>query len=235
MAKIFSVVSRAALARIIEPVARTLLRAGVSPDAVTVAGTVGVLVGALGFATRGHLLIALVIVTISALTDLIDGTMARIRGVTSRWGALLDSSMDRVADAAIFGSLVYWLGVTGQQASAVAALLCLVLGQLVSYVKARAEGLGFTANVGIAERPERLILIGVGGLLYSLHVPYALEVVLWLLAALSLVTVAQRMAHVYRQDRAAQAAQAAEARGAARAADAAAGDRAADPAAERRR
>src|SRR6476660_8728991 len=168
MAKIFSVVSRAALARIIEPVARTLLRAGVSPDAVTVAGTVGVLVGALGFATRGHLLIALVIVTISALTDLIDGTMARIRGVTSRWGALLDSSMDRVADAAIFGSLVYWLGVTGQQASAVAALLCLVLGQLVSYVKARAEGLGFTANVGIAERPERLILIGVGGLLYSL-------------------------------------------------------------------
>ncbi|GAA2614282.1 CDP-alcohol phosphatidyltransferase family protein [Dactylosporangium fulvum] len=198
MAKILSVVSKASLGRIVQPVAAALLRAGVSPNAVTVAGTVGVLVGALGFATRGHLIIALVVITVSCLTDMLDGTMARLRGVTNKFGALLDSSMDRIADGAIFGSVAYYFATRDDLRGVAAALLCLVTGQAVSYVKARAEGLGMTANVGLIERSERLIILGVGGLLWAFYAPL-LEIVLWVLGVLSIVTVAQRMVTVYRQ------------------------------------
>lgn len=203
MAKIFRVSVRAGMTRVIEPVARGLLGAGISPNAVTVAGTVGVLVGAIGFGARGHLITGLVIVTLSALTDVLDGTMARLRGGSSTFGAFLDSSMDRIADGAIFGSVAYWLAVSGNRAGAVAALVCLVAGGIVSYVKARAEGLGMTCNVGVAERAERLILVGVGGLLSGLGVGWGLPAALWLLAALSLVTIWQRIAHVHQQTAAA--------------------------------
>ena len=200
MAKILSVVSRAGLARILEPVARTALRVGITPNVVTVTGTVGVLIGSIGFAARGHVIAGLVITTLCALTDLIDGTMARIRGCVGRFGALLDSTMDRVADGAIFGSLAYWFATTGHPRESAASLICLVAGLVVSYVKARAEGLGIDCNVGIAERPERLLLVGIGALLYTFGVPHGFEVVLWLLAGLSLVTVGQRIVHVYRRD-----------------------------------
>jgi CDP-diacylglycerol--glycerol-3-phosphate 3-phosphatidyltransferase len=204
MAKIFSVVTKAGVLRVVDPVARALLRAGVSPDVVTVAGTVGVVVAAVGLATRGHLVIAAFVITAFALTDMLDGAMARARGTTSRFGALLDSTMDRIADSAIFGSLAYWIAITPQprqHALLAAALICLIAGQVVSYVKARAEGLGLEANVGIAERTERLLIIGLGGLAWGLHIPYALDVALWLLAVLSVITVGQRMVHVYRQAR----------------------------------
>jgi CDP-diacylglycerol--glycerol-3-phosphate 3-phosphatidyltransferase len=200
MAKIFSVSVRAGIARAVDPVARALLRAGISPDAVTVIGTLGVLVGALGFATRGYLVIATIIVTLSAFTDLVDGSMARQRGSGRRFGAFLDSTMDRVADGAVFGSVAYWLGTQGRHWAAAAALICLVAGLIVSYAKARAEGLGLTANVGLAERAERLILLGVGGLVDGFGWRYGLDVALWLLAVLSVITVGQRIATVYRQD-----------------------------------
>jgi len=201
MAKIFSVVTKAGISRIIDPVARALLRAGVSPDAVTVAGTVGVVVAALLLATRGYLWIAALVITACALTDLLDGAMARARGTTSRFGALLDSTMDRLADGAVFGSLAYWLAVSDQYANLAACLICLVTGQLVSYVKARAEGLGLSANVGIAERFERLVIIGLGGIGDGLGIPYALDVALWLLVVLSVITVGQRIHHVRKLDR----------------------------------
>ncbi|MEU4780496.1 phosphatidylinositol phosphate synthase [Micromonospora sp. NPDC023633] len=199
MAKIFQVSARAGMTRVVEPVARRLLRAGVTPNAVTVAGTLGVLVGALGFGARGHLVAGALIVTFFALTDLLDGTMARMSGGATKFGAFLDSSMDRVADSAVFGAVAYWLATQHQYSGVAAALLCLAAGGLVSYVKARAEGLGMTCNVGIAERTERLLIVGVGGLLTGLGVGRALEVALWLLAAVSIFTVGQRMAHVYRQ------------------------------------
>ncbi|MDO3704114.1 CDP-alcohol phosphatidyltransferase family protein [Micromonospora sp. C28SCA-DRY-2] len=199
MAKIFQVSARAGMARVVEPVARGLLRAGVTPNAVTVAGTLGVLVGALGFGARGHLVAGALIVTVFALTDLLDGTMARMSGGSTKFGAFLDSSMDRVADSAVFGAVAYWLATEHQYSGVAAALLCLAAGALVSYVKARAEGLGMTCNVGIAERTERLLIVGVGGLLTGLNLDPALEIALWLLAAVSIFTVGQRMLHVYRQ------------------------------------
>ena len=102
--------------------------------------------------------------------------------------------MDRVADGAIFGAVAYWLATEGDHSGLAAALICLVAGGLVSYVKARAEGLGMTCNVGIAERAERLMIVGVGGLLTGFGVTYGLESSLWLLAAVSIVTSGQRMA-----------------------------------------
>jgi CDP-diacylglycerol---glycerol-3-phosphate 3-phosphatidyltransferase len=200
MAKIFSVDARAGIARVVDPVARALLRAGVSPNAVTVAGTAGVVAAAIGFGARGHFIIGTLIVTLCAFTDLIDGTMARMHGGPTKFGALLDSTMDRVADGAIFGAVVYWYATQGEHGPVVAGLICLVSGQIVSYVKARAEGLGWSANVGIAERLERLVLVGLGGLLTGAGLDWGLPAALWLLAVLSVVTVWQRVVHVYRLD-----------------------------------
>ena len=193
MAKIFNVSARAVIARISDPPARALLRVGVSPDVVTAVGTVGVLVGAVVFALTGNYLAGTIIVTLSAFTDLLDGTMARLRGRSTKFGALLDSTCDRIADGAVFGAVAYWLAIQGRHWGAIAALVSLVAGQVVSYVKARAEGLGFTANVGLIERAERLILLGVGGLLSASGVTYGLDVALGVLAVLSIVTVGQRM------------------------------------------
>jgi CDP-diacylglycerol--glycerol-3-phosphate 3-phosphatidyltransferase len=194
-----NVLARARISAVLEPVGRSLARAGVSPDVITVLGTVGVVVGAVGFAARGHLLLGLVIVTVSVLTDMLDGAVARARGGGTPWGALLDSSMDRIADGAIFASVAFWLATSGRPVSAAAALMCLVGAFTVSYVKARAEGLGFRCDVGIAERTERLIVVGAGAILSMLGVPYALEVSLWVLVALCVITIGQRLYAVRRQ------------------------------------
>jgi len=202
MAKIFNVSIRAVFARIFDPPARALLRAGVSPDAVTAIGTFGVLFGAGYFAVTGQYVVGTIIVTLSAFTDLIDGAMARARGSAGKFGAFLDSTSDRIADGALFGAVAYYLAVHDHTWGAAAALVSLVAGQVVSYAKARAEGLGFSANVGLMERAERLILLGIGGLLSGFGVRYGLDYALGVLAVLSIVTVGQRMATVYRQDKA---------------------------------
>ncbi len=202
MAKIFHDVARLATAGAVEPVARGLLRLGVSPDLVTITGTVGVVAGAVVFAARGHLLPALLVVGACAFTDLLDGTMARLRGRSSRFGALLDSTMDRIADGAIFGALGYWYATIGDRPTVAAALMCLVGSQVISYVKARSQSLGIPCDVGIAERAERLILVGVGALATIVGVDWALPAALWLLVGLALVTIGQRVWHVRVADRA---------------------------------
>lgn len=191
---------RPALGRVVDPMASALLRTGVHPDAVTLAGTLGVVVGALVFFPRGMFFTGTAVVFFSVLTDLLDGAMARKLGRSSRFGAWLDSTCDRVADAAIFSGLVLWF--TGDGRSdllAGVALFCLVAGSVVSYAKARAEGLGLRCDVGLAERAERLILVLLGTLLAGLGLEVALAVALWLLAVASAVTVIQRMVEVRRQ------------------------------------
>jgi CDP-diacylglycerol---glycerol-3-phosphate 3-phosphatidyltransferase len=179
--------------------ARLLLRLGLSPNAVTVAGTVGVVVAAVGFAARGRLLEATIIGAVSVFFDLVDGEMARTAGRETRFGALLDPVCDRIADGALFGSVAYWLLTTGQQRAGVAALLCVVLGSTVSFVRAKAEALGLIGETGIAHRFVRLRLAGIGGALGVLGVPYGVEAVLWLIAVLSAVTVYQRVRFAHRQ------------------------------------
>lgn len=200
MAKILSVAAKAATARLLDPLGQALLRAGVSPNAVTLVGTAGVVVGAVGFAARGSFVAAVVIVTICALTDVMDGSMARARGTASRFGALLDSTMDRVADGAIFSGIIWWYLVQGDRPTVIAGLIALVSGQIVSYVKARAEGLGLDCHVGLVERAERLIVVGAGALATGFGVDWALPVALWLVAAGSVITVGQRVVHVARAE-----------------------------------
>jgi CDP-diacylglycerol--glycerol-3-phosphate 3-phosphatidyltransferase len=202
MAKIFSTSGRALISSLVNPTARFLLRVGVTPNMVTVAGTVGVLIGSY-FGALGHLLWGTLIVTAFALTDALDGTMARMRGASGKFGALLDSSMDRIADAAVFGAVVFYLHHQGNPyGGMVAAIICLAAGQVVSYVKARAQSLGLNADVGLAERLERLVIVGIGGLLGSAGLDWGLPAALWFLAALSVVTIFQRLIHAARSERA---------------------------------
>lgn len=201
--------ARALFTRLFTPVARGLLKLGISPDVVTLVGTLGVCVGALGFYPRGEFFWGTVVVTLFVFSDTLDGIMARQLNRTGKWGAFLDSTLDRIGDAAVFGGLVvYYGGRTGatDHLMEALALACLVLGSVVSYARARAEGLGMTANVGIAERADRLVAVlvttGLVGLYWKtgFGLPeVVLTVVLALLALASLVTVVQRMLVVRKQ------------------------------------
>ncbi|WP_084338320.1 phosphatidylinositol phosphate synthase [Actinomadura oligospora] len=190
---------RPALGRVLTPIGRGVARTGVTPNAITVVGTAGTVTGALVFFPQGHYFWGTMVITAFVLFDMLDGAVARVTGKSSKFGAFLDSTMDRVADAAIFAGLMVGLSRDDQDGLAAVALYCLVAGVVVSYAKARAEGLGYTCNVGIAERSERLIIVLVAAGLDGLGVPYILTFALWLLAVLSTVTVGQRLATVYKQ------------------------------------
>ncbi|MFF2842798.1 phosphatidylinositol phosphate synthase [Paenarthrobacter sp. NPDC057981] len=183
------------------PLARWLLRLGVSPDAVTIAGTAGVVLGGLILYPLGHLWWGSVIVALFAFSDVVDGIMARLQGRSGGWGNFLDSTLDRLADGAIFAGLTIWFFTGGRDAAiGTAAVVCLVLGMVVSYARAKAESLGYHASVGIAERAERLasvlLITGLTGLGLPRVVLFATLV---FLALASFVTIVQRMATVRRQ------------------------------------
>ena len=192
---------RGLVTAIISPVARLLLRLGVSPDAVTLVGTVATCTAALWFAPRGELVVAALSVTVFALFDLLDGTMARMSNRVSVFGAFLDSTLDRIADAVVFGAVIlYFAGPGDSRFGASMALWCLVTGVSTSYARAKAESLGFTARVGIMERADRLVLLGIAAIAAELtDEPMVLAWGLALLGALSTLTVAQRIWVVRRQ------------------------------------
>lgn len=194
---------RGLMTRLWTPLADVLLRAGVSPDAVTITGTLVVVATALWAFPTGHLLLGALLIALFTLTDSIDGVMARRAGRSGPWGAFLDSTLDRFGDGAIFAGLVLWYtGAGDDRPTAVLALACLVLGSIVPYARARAEGLGMTASGGIAERADRLFAVLLAAFLVGLGLPVVvMTVVLALLALASAVTVVQRMATVRRQVR----------------------------------
>ncbi len=193
--------ARAFFTKIFTPVARLFLKLGISPDVVTIVGTLGVCFGALAFYPRHEFFWGTIVITLFVFSDTVDGVMARMSGRSGKWGAYLDSTLDRVGDSAIFGGLVLWYAGRGDDfLMAGLALSCLILGSVVSYAKARAEGLGFTANVGIAERADRLVaVLAITGLVGVGLPEVVLTVVLALLAIASLITVFQRMLLVRRQ------------------------------------
>jgi CDP-diacylglycerol--glycerol-3-phosphate 3-phosphatidyltransferase/CDP-diacylglycerol--inositol 3-phosphatidyltransferase len=199
---------RAFWTKFFDPVINTLLRWGVSPDVVTLVGTVGVAAGALVFFPRGDLLVGVLVITAFVFSDLIDGAMARRSGRSSPFGAFLDSTLDRLGDAAIFGGLaMYYVGPGDSDAFAALAIYCLTMGSVTSYARARAEALGMQAKVGIAERADRLVAIlvvtGLADLLNRLGVgPDALWLIpltLGALAVASSITVVQRILVVRQQ------------------------------------
>ena len=188
--------------RLTDPIGRSLIARGISPDSVTVLGTVGAVVCSVVFLPLGVLSLGAVLVTLFVLTDLVDGAMARARGHGTPFGAVLDSTCDRIVDGALFAALAWWALTGGDEPVAgAAALVALVGGQIVSYVKARAESVGLTAEGGLVERAERLILGLLGAFLAGLGVPYALTVTLVVLAIGTAVTLGQRILAVHRSSR----------------------------------
>jgi CDP-diacylglycerol--glycerol-3-phosphate 3-phosphatidyltransferase/CDP-diacylglycerol--inositol 3-phosphatidyltransferase len=190
------------------PLGDLLLRMGVSPNAVTLVGTLGVCAGALVFFPQGWLLAGVLVITAFVFSDMIDGYMARTSGQTSPFGAFLDSTLDRVGDSAIFGGLaLYYVGPGDSEWRAALAIYCLTMGSVTSYARARAESLGMQAKVGIAERSDRLVSIlamtGLADLLRHLGVGdgimWLIPVTLGVLAVASTVTVVQRILVVRRQ------------------------------------
>ncbi|MHA6800540.1 phosphatidylinositol phosphate synthase [Bounagaea algeriensis] len=186
--------ARASLARLTDPVGMVLVRAGITPNAVTLTGAVAASVAALGLLPRGHLVAGTLVVAVFLLFDLLDGAMARAGGVASAFGAVLDATCDRIVDGVLFGSLVWWALVhDGSPGRGAGLLVCLVLAQVISYVKARAEAAGFAADGGPAERAERFLVILVGTGLHGFGVPVVLDVAIWGLVVLSAWTVLQRL------------------------------------------
>jgi len=187
-----------AVTRVITPVASTALRLGITPNAVTWTGAIGVVASSLYFYPRGEFFLGTLIICVLALSDLFDGTMARIsHSGSSKWGGFLDSTIDRITDSAILiGVAIYLINENDSLIGVV--LVTLVVGMLVPYIRAKAESFGIECSGGIAERTERLIIslaaIGFDGL----GVPYILAIGMWSLAVLGLFTVIQRMLIVKR-------------------------------------
>ena len=199
--------ARAFFTRVLTPFAAFLIRRGVSPDAVTLLGTTGVMAGALVFFPRGEFFWGTIVITLFVFSDLIDGNMARQMGRSSRWGAFLDSTLDRVADSAIFGGFALWYAGGGNNNILCAvSIFCLASGQVVSYTKARGESIGLPVAVnGLVERAERLVISLVAAGLAGFHkfgvpgIDVLLPIALWIVAVGSVVTLIQRVVTVRRE------------------------------------
>jgi CDP-diacylglycerol--glycerol-3-phosphate 3-phosphatidyltransferase len=185
--------------RLTKPVANALARTPITPNAITITGTVGVAAGALALFPTGHLFAGTLVCWGFVMADMLDGALARVKGTSGVFGAFLDSTLDRVADASVFAGLAAWFVLGGHsRLLAGVAVFCLVSGALVSFAKARAEGLGIRCDVGLAERSERMLIVLVAAGLSGLGVPYVLAIGLWLLAAASTFTFGQRVLAVHR-------------------------------------
>ena len=183
------------------PFINLFIRLGVSPDVVTLVGTLGVSAGALVFFPLGMVWQGVVVITAFVFSDLIDGAMARKMGRKDDFGAFLDSTLDRVADGALFAGLaLYFAWHTDSHLYLALCLVILVMGAVTSYARAKADVLGYDAKVGIAERPDRLVGMLVPAFFADvLDLPWLLEIALWILAIAATVTVVQRIWVVRRQ------------------------------------
>lgn len=186
---------RSGVTRAAHPVATSLVRIGVTANGITLAGLLLTCAAAIGLFGNGHLVVGAIVIALCTLLDLVDGAVARASDGGSPYGALVDAVSDRIADGVILASLVWWLVGTepDNRLALVLLLACLVLSQVVSYSKARADAGGLRTPGGLMERADRLVLILLGAGLEGLGVSWSLEVSLAVVAVGSLVTVLQRM------------------------------------------
>lgn len=199
-----SVHGRKPVRRFVEPVAEILLQAGLTPNATTLIGTGVAILLATVLIPADHLVAAAILIGICSVLDMVDGTMARLRGGGTAYGATLDASCDRLTDGALFGAIVFWLVYVdgAPQPHVAACLVVLVLSQAISYIKARGEAGGLRVVGGLVERPERLIVALVGLGLEGFGVPHAVEIAVWVLLVGSVITVVQRFMFAARDPRA---------------------------------
>jgi CDP-diacylglycerol--glycerol-3-phosphate 3-phosphatidyltransferase len=190
---------KAPVTALITPSCRFLLRIGITANWLTFIGAIGSSISALYFFSKGDFFLGTILVSLFALSDLFDGTMARLSELgTTKWGALIDSTLDRVTDAAIYAGVISYAISSDNTNLALLALLALITGALIPYIRAKAESLGIACSVGIAERAERLIVILTATGLYGLGVNIALVGGLLLINILGLITIVQRLLVVSR-------------------------------------
>jgi len=178
--------------RIADPIVGLLSRSGIRPDALTFT-SLALSVAAAYFIATGNFVLSGVLVLVSGLFDLLDGALARFTKQTTKFGAILDSTVDRVSEAAVFCGLLIWYTPRGAALEAVTIFAALIGSFLVSYIRARGEGLGLECRVGLFTRAERVIVLAIGLLANQVLVA------LWLLIAFVYVTVAQRLIHLWKQ------------------------------------
>jgi CDP-diacylglycerol--glycerol-3-phosphate 3-phosphatidyltransferase len=201
---VLSFFGREAVQKVTLPVGRALVGTGLTPDAVTLIGTAASITAAVTLFPSGHLFWGTIAIWLFVMFDLLDGAMARARGGGTKYGAVLDATCDRVADGAIFAGLAWWAVYHENSKSLlIATLICLVTSQVISYAKARAEASGLSADGGLIERPDRLVIVLVGSGLTGIAgywgigwLEWSVYVAMWLLAAASIVTVFQRVLQV---------------------------------------
>jgi CDP-diacylglycerol--glycerol-3-phosphate 3-phosphatidyltransferase len=193
--------ARRSLARFVDPVARLMLRLKVTPDGITWFGCGATIFVSVAFLAQGKFLIGAILFGLFGLIDVLDGTMARMLGTAGPWGAFLDSTLDRISDSAVICALIYFYVNTeakSNQMAVIAGIVSLVMSLMTSYARAKAESLGATCTVGIAERAERNLVIWIA-LLISALVTDVMPFALALLAVVSTITVIQRLLFVRRQ------------------------------------
>jgi CDP-diacylglycerol--glycerol-3-phosphate 3-phosphatidyltransferase len=193
MVVMLSAYLKPAATRAINPIARGALRVGLTPNAVTFVGALGLVLSALYFYPRQEFFVGTLFISFFALSDLLDGAMARTsESGASKWGGFLDSTIDRITDSAILIGLILALLDSNDPLIPI-ALGALVVGTLVPYIRAKAESLGIECSGGIAERTERLIIALTAMGFEGLGVPYVLAIGVWTLFALAAVTAVQRI------------------------------------------
>ena len=181
------------------PFAKAFIKLGFSPDLVTLIGTLGVVIVSIVFFAQGDFLWGSILFATFVGLDAVDGTVARILNRNSKWGAFFDSVLDRIADGVVLASLAFYFAQENAQIYFVLSLISLIASEIVSYTKARAEGLGLNCDTGLAERPERVIIVITGTFLTGSGIGPALEISIWLLTIVSIITVIQRMNFVLKQ------------------------------------
>jgi CDP-diacylglycerol--glycerol-3-phosphate 3-phosphatidyltransferase len=181
------------------PFAKIFIKLGFSPDLVTLFGTVGVVFSSIVFFSQGEFLWGSILFSMFVGLDAVDGTVARLLNRNSSWGAFFDSVLDRIADGVVLGCIAFYFANQGKETYFVLSLVALLASEIVSYTKARAEGLGLNCDTGLAERPERVMIIIAGTFIAGLGFMAALEISIWILTIVSVITVIQRMNFVLKQ------------------------------------
>jgi len=186
--------------RLLEPVAALMVRRRVHPNTITITGTLFMVAGGVLYGT-GHIMTGGWLLSLTALTDVLDGMVARMSNKTSVFGAFLDSSLDRLADGAVLGGLAVFYALSPVHRSVPMVIVCLagIIGSfLTSYTRARAEALGLDAKVGMLQRPERVVLLSVPQAFFGLTLNgWVLAVIINILTVTAWITVLQRIAYVY--------------------------------------
>lgn len=185
--------------RVVIPLAKLLLKLKISPDFITALGVMGTLWVSVVFIAQGEWLVGGVLLFFVTSLDMVDGAMARLQNRDSIWGAFLDSVMDRISDGIILGSLIYYFYKSENTLYLILMIWALVMSEVTSYARARAEGVGLDGKIGIAERPERLGFVVWGTFLTGLGLTWMTPVMVWGLVVVSTITVGQRINYVRRQ------------------------------------